>query len=131
LKIHIYTIGSCRGSGFTGSVTVTLKQLETLIERCNDPEEAEDIAESLFGDYRPFFELSHLFYNVGYSNETLKKMLTRIKKGKQLIEVWEEGTTGIGLDKKQLRLEVKSADSMANNGNGLRGDIIRISKLKR
>lgn len=66
-------------------------------------------------------------------NKKKVKLCKMIKERKRMIEVWEEGTTGIsvlpnGYDKKALETEVKCIDRDAMDGMDAASDVSELFK---
>ena len=120
-KFFIEEVGSCRGSNFDRANTITLKQLEEYYEKVKDDEWFE-------AEYKSAADsISYLFYDSSISTKAkrLKKLIKGLQEGKRYVESWEEGTTGIGPNKKELRLAVLEADR-----DGLADDVSKLVKEK-
>lgn len=132
MKFHIVTVGSCRGMPFGGSKTISFEAIESICRLSF----LEDNRYDIFEDIEEVCEeFSNLFYNVDRKEVLhIKKLLASVKRRKKpLIEVWEEGTTGIVnadvMTKKELRKQILLADREAQDGI-LRSDVTNIFKKK-
>ena len=137
MKANFFTIGSCRGFSFKEQGSV---DIDKVIEEIKQTPE-KDFSTTLFEEVGSFNDnvieaFSQLMYNVNHTTVTKKsylKFLQAIKRRKNVVEVWEEGTTGISVMQtmKELQIAVKLADRDSFDGEDYRSDVSDIFKEKK
>lgn len=113
VNLYIYTTGDSRGDRFSNAEVVNSKKIFEILYSSTD---ADDFLEDLEDVSSEF---NYLFYNNSLGRNYKTQVINLIKKvlsGKDVIEVWEEGTTGISKNKKTLKQKVRAADYEAMGG---------------
>ena len=124
--VHLFEVTENRGDQFEEHIEIPLYDLIhnlDFAESMDDLERANQPAPQGL-----ILMIDNLFYNASYSPAAMAAILEKVKNGETVVECWEEGVTGIGIDD-TIESEVHDANYACIRGKDWRCDVSdRIAK---